>query len=149
MEDFSGNRCCCGFLTFLFLLEPGTDKLIFSGFEVSLSMCSHNSCAASGQSKLSPIILRWSDDKNMVWNACPATLYADRLSMVSCHKVKQVPLSARRILIRRLLRDRVSPESRSTTGMPVYRNVQEPSFDVSLRYKLASELHTKTWKTKN
>lgn len=129
--DFSGNRGCCGFFTF-FCLAPGTDRLMFSGHAVSLSMCSHKSCAACWQSKLRPIILRWSDDRNMVWNACPATLYDDKLSMVSCHNVKQVPRSANSIWILRLLRERVSPASRSTTGMPVYRNDQEPALDVSL-----------------
>lgn len=131
MVDFSGKRGYCTFFTFLFL-APGTERLMFSGHEVSLSMCCHNSSAACGQSKLRPIILRWSDDKNMVWKAWPATLYADKLSIVSCHKVKQVPRSANKIWMRRLLRERVSPESNRTTGTPVYRNSHELSFDVSL-----------------
>lgn len=47
------------------------------------------------------------------------TLYEERLSMVSCQRVKQVPRSASRICILRLLRDLVSPWSISTTGIPV------------------------------
>lgn len=145
MVDFSGRRGAAGFLTFL-LLAPGTDRLMFSGHEVSLSTCSHISCAAWSQSKLKPMILRWSEDKNMVWNACPATLYEDRLSIVSCHNLKQLPRSASKIWIRRLLRERVSPVSSSTTGIPVYWSIQDGSLDESLQYRLAKDPQTKTCK---
>lgn len=116
--DFSGNGWYCCFFTFLFL-DPGTDRLMFSGDDVRRSTWVDISLAASTQSKLKPISFVWSDDKHIVWKAGPDTLYDVRLSIVSCHRVKHVPRSARRICILRLFRDRVSPVSSRTTGTPV------------------------------
>lgn len=118
MWDFSGSGWYCCFLVFL-LRAPGSDRLIFSGHAVKRSIWDHISLAAFTQSKLSPISFVWSDDKHMVWNAWPDTLYDVRLSIVSCHKVKHVPRSAKSIWIRRLFLDRVSPVSNRTTGTPV------------------------------
>ena len=128
---------------------PGTDKLMFSGHAVSLSTWLHISSAADAESKLSPTSTVWSDERCIVWKACPATLYELRLSIVSCHSVKQVPRSARTIWIRRLFRDLVSPLSRTSTGIPMWLSSHCPSFDVEPRYRFANDPHTNTWKIKH
>lgn len=72
------------------------------------------------------------------------TLYDDKLSMVSLQRVKQVPRSANRIWIRLLDLDRVSPRSKTTTGMPVNRSSHLSVCDALPRYKLANDSQTNT-----
>lgn len=120
---------------------------MFSGHATSRSMCPHISCAAWMVSKLNPICFVWSEEQHIVWKAFPATWYEDKLSMVSFHNIKQVPLSARAIWMRRLSLALDSPTSKMTTGMPVYFSCQSGSV-VVLKYKLAKDPQTYTWKFK-
>lgn len=140
--DFGVRR---GFLPLL----PGTDRLIFSGHAVSLSTRRHISSAAIGESKLSPTRTLWSDDKCIVWKAWPETRYELRLSIMSCQSVKQVPRSAKRIWMRRLFRDLVSPLSSTSTGIPMWLSSHWPSEDVEPQYRFAKEPQTNTWNIMN
>lgn len=127
------------------LIIPGIDKDMFSGQETNRSICVHISLAAWAVSKLNPTCFVWSEEQHIVWNAFPATWYEDKLSMVSFHNMKHVPLSARAICIRLLSLARDSPMSNTTTGIPVNFNCQSWSEEV-LKYKLAKEPQTYTWK---
>lgn len=148
MCDLSGSRRTGAGLCFcfreLFDRLPGPDSRMFSGSEVSRSMCDHSCWAASEQSKLNPINWVWSVDKHMVWNPWLDTLYEVKLSIVSRHKAKHVPRSTRSIWIRGLSLDRVSPLSYSTTGIPVNLRSQLFSGDELCTYKLAIDPHTYT-----
>lgn len=159
------------FCTGFFFFFPGTERLMFSGQETSLSMCCHRSLAAFGLSKLRPARRVWSDERHIVWKAGPDTwkrscnnscknfnshyltirsfihlftLYDDKLSIVSLQSVKHVPRSAKRIWIRLLDLDRVSPRSNTTTGIPVNRSSHLSVCDAFPRYKLASDSQTNT-----
>lgn len=148
MCDLSGNRRTGAGLCFCFRLcldrFPGPESRMFSGSEVRRSICDHNCCAASAQSKLSPISCVWSVDRHIVWNPWLDTLYEVRLSIVSCHRAKQVPRSTRSIWMRGLSLERVSPLSYSTTGIPVNFKSQLFSNDELCRYKLAIDPQTYT-----
>lgn len=165
--DFCGNGA--GFGSFFCLrLRPGTLKLIFSGSLINRSMAVHISCAASFESKLNPITLVWSLngtkrnsvknfcnfshnrynylplDRHIVWNAGPATRYADKLSIVSCHSAKLEPRSAKMNVTRGTHRERAEPLSCNKTGTPVY--FRRHSFLFTLSYKFANDGQTYTWK---
>jgi uncharacterized protein YdiU (UPF0061 family) len=47
--------------------------------------------------------------------------------------------------MRRLLRDLVSPLSRTNTGIPIWCSSHCPSQDVAPKYRFASEPQTNTW----
>lgn len=86
-------------------------------------------------------------DKHIVWNAGPATRYADKLSIVSCHNAKQVPRSANIKVTRGTARLRAEPLSCNKTGTPVY--LRRQSFLFTFSYKLASDGQTYTWINEN
>lgn len=65
--------------------------------------------------------------------------------MVSRQRVKQVPRSASRIWIRLLDLDRVSPRSRTTTGIPVKRSSHLSVCEALPRYRFASDSQTNTY----
>lgn len=148
MCDLSGSRRTGAGLGFCFLALfdrfPGPDSRMFSGSEVSRSMFDHSCWAASEQSKLNPINWVWSVDRHMVWNPWLETLYEVKLSIVSRHRAKHVPRSTRRIWMRGLSLDLVSPLSYSTTGIPVNFRSQLDSGDELCTYKLAIDPHTYT-----
>lgn len=80
-------------------------------------------------------------DKHIVWKDGPATRYADKLSIVSCHNAKHEPRSARMNVTRGTARDRAEPLSCSKTGTPV--NFKRQSLLLlTLSYKLASDGQT-------
>lgn len=122
---------------------PGTDREIFSGHDVSSSICDHSSRAANSESKLRPINVEWSDERHMVWKEGPDTLYADKLSILSDQRQKEEPRSARTRRIPLDVRDLASPVSSSTTGTPVACKFHLPSPPL-LVYKFTMEPQTKT-----
>jgi hypothetical protein len=146
---FAGKGCDFGVRRGFLPRLPGTDRLMFSGHAVSLSTWRHISSADTGESKLSPTRTLWSDDRCIVWKARPETRYELRLSIVSCQSVKQVPRSAKRIWMRRLFRDRVSPLSSTSTGIPMWLSSHWPSQAVEPQYRFASEPLTNTWNILN
>lgn len=79
-------------------------------------------------------------DKHIVWKEGPATRYADKLSIVSCHNAKHEPRSARINVTRGTARERAEPLSCSKTGTPV--NFKRQSLLLTLSYKLASDGQT-------
>lgn len=140
--DLAGNGALGGGVRLVFL-EPGTDRLIFSGQDVNRSICCHISRAALSQSKLRPTKVEWSVDRHIVWNDALLCLYDERLSILSAHKLKDDPRSANTIRMPRDVLDLASPVSNSTTGTPVYCRVHLLS-PPRLVYRLTNEPHTNT-----
>jgi hypothetical protein len=98
---------------------------------------------------------RWCISDNLLrksivisWCLNRLTLYDERLSIVSRQRVKQVPRSASKIWIRLLDRDRVSPRSRTTTGIPVKRSSHLSVWDALPRYRFANDSQTNTCKSR-